>query len=69
MATPRLAGPAARPWLALAAVLAAGIGGLHALVGGNVRQALGKLGMVGAAPQSSAGVALVAPPGRANSRQ
>jgi glutamine synthetase len=27
MATPRLAGPAARPWLALGAVLAAGIGG------------------------------------------
>ena len=34
MATPRLAGPAARPWLALGAVLAAGIGGLHALTYG-----------------------------------
>ncbi|EKZ95474.1 SCO family protein [Cupriavidus metallidurans] len=34
MATPRLAGPAARPWLALGAVLAAGIAGLHALTYG-----------------------------------
>jgi proteasome accessory factor B len=53
----------------VALALARRIGGLHALVGGNVRQALGKLGMVGAAPPSSAGVALVAPPGRSKSEE
>ncbi|MEP7028072.1 MAG: WYL domain-containing protein [Candidatus Eisenbacteria bacterium] len=53
----------------VALALARRIGGLHALVGGNVRQALGKLGMVGATVPSSADVALVAPPARSRAEE
>jgi proteasome accessory factor B len=53
----------------VALALARRIGGLHALVGGNVRQALGKLGLVGATPEAAAGVVAVAPPARSRAEE
>lgn len=53
----------------VALALARRIGGLHALVGGNVRQALGKLGLIGAAPDSAGGVVAVAPPTRSKAEE
>src|SRR5689334_1868192 len=52
----------------VALALARRIGGLHALVGGSVRQALGKLGLVGSAPDA-AGVVAVAPPARSKAEE
>jgi predicted DNA-binding transcriptional regulator YafY len=53
----------------VALALARRIGGLHSLVGGNVRQALGKLGLIGVAPESAAGVVAVAPPARSKGEE
>lgn len=52
----------------VALALARRIGGLHALVGGSVRQALGKLGLVGSAPEAT-GVVAVAPPARSKAEE
>jgi predicted DNA-binding transcriptional regulator YafY len=52
----------------VALALARRIGGMHALVGGSVRQALGKLGLVGAGPEAGAVVA-VAPPARSKAEE
>jgi len=48
----------------VALALARRLGGLHALVGGTVRDALGKIGMVGAGEEPAPGVVLAAPPQR-----
>ena len=53
----------------VALALARRIGGLHALVGGTVRDALGKLGMIGAAPESASGVVSVSPPARSRAEE
>src|SRR5689334_10972092 len=53
----------------VALALARRIGGLHALVGGSVRQALGKLGLVGAGPQEAQAVLAVAPPARSKAEE
>ena len=53
----------------VALALARRIGGLHALVGGSVRQALGKLGLVGAGPENAGAVVAVAPPVRSKAEE
>jgi len=53
----------------VALALARRIGGLHALVGGSVRQALGKLGLIGMAPESASTVVAVGPPGRSKAEE
>ena len=53
----------------VALALARRIGGLHSLVGGSVRQALGKLGLVGAGPENASAVVAVAPPVRGKSEE
>jgi predicted DNA-binding transcriptional regulator YafY len=53
----------------VALALARRIGGLHSLVGGSVRQALGKLGLVGTAPQDAGAVLAIAPPARSKAEE
>jgi hypothetical protein len=53
----------------VALALARRIGGLHSLVGGSVRQALGKLGLVGAGAENAGAVVAVAPPVRSKSEE